>query len=142
MSGARVFEVSRRLRFGECDPSGIAYFPAYMAMMVAVTEDLFAAIGWPWPRLAREHGLATPTVHLEVTFRQPGFEGDHLRLACRVERLGARSLDLTHQVSRDGTLLWLADQRLVAASLETRRSAPWPEAVRAAFAPYLETTNA
>ena len=36
------FETTRPLRFGDCDPSGIAYFPSYMHMLVGVTEDLFA----------------------------------------------------------------------------------------------------
>ncbi len=141
MSAARVFEVTRPLRFGDCDPSGIAYFPAYMDMLVAVTEDLFAAIGWPWPRLAREHRLGTPTVRLDVTFRRPGVQGDALRFACRVRRLGGRSLDLAHEVAA-AEPLWTAEQRLVATSLETHASMPWPEAVRAAFAPYLGAADA
>lgn len=136
MSDGRVFETCRPLRFGDCDPSGIAYFPAYMDMLVAVTEDLFSAIGWPWPRLASEHNLATPTVRLNVSFRKPGFHGDRLRFSCRVVRLGPRSLDLAHEVfAREP--LWSAEQRLVAVSGDSRRALPWPEPVRAAFAPFL-----
>ena len=140
-SAPQVFETSRPLRFGDCDPSGIAYFPAYMDLLVGVTEDLFTAIGWPWPRLAREHRIATPTVRLDVTFRKPGFQGDRLRFACRVTRLGARSLDLSHEVSAAETL-WVATQRLVATSLENHHAAPWPDPVRAAFSPFLGAAHA
>lgn len=36
-----AFESVRKLRFGQCDPSGIAYFPAYLDILVGITEDLF-----------------------------------------------------------------------------------------------------
>lgn len=136
-----TFETTRRLRFGECDPSGIAYFPSYMDMLVGVTEDLFASIGWPWPRLGREHAIATPTVRLDVTFVHPGFEGDALRLTCRVLGIGRSSLDLRHDVSA-AEPLWHAEQRLVATSAKTHRSCPWPEPVRAEFVRLLEPADA
>jgi 4-hydroxybenzoyl-CoA thioesterase len=135
------FETARPLRFGDCDPSGIAYFPSNMDMLVGVTEDLFARIGWPWPRLLREHGIATPTVRLDATFVHPGFEGDTLRFTCHVVRIGRSSLDLAHEIAA-AQPLWRADQRLVATSAETRRACAWPDAVRAEFTRLLEPQDA
>ena len=136
-----VFEVERPLRFGHCDPSGIAYFPAYMDMLVGVTEDLFEAIGWPWPLLAREFSIATPTVRLDVTFCRPGFQGERLRFRCGIARLGTRSLDLDHQVSSNA-VLWRAKQRLVATSTSTHKSVSWPDPLRQAFASFIEARHA
>jgi 4-hydroxybenzoyl-CoA thioesterase len=136
-----AFETTRRLRFGDCDPSGIAYFPSYMNMLVGVTEDLFEEIGWPWPRLAREWRIGTPTVRLDVTFAKPGFEGDMLAFRCRVARIGTSSLDLVHEVSAR-ELLWRAEQRLVATTADAHRAIPWPDPVRAALARHLETSDA
>jgi len=136
-----AFETMRRLRFGDCDPSGIAYFPAYMDMLVGVTEDLFEAIGWPWPRLAREWRITTPTVRLEVTFARPGFEGDRLAFRCRIGGIGNSSLDLSHEISAVHAL-WRAEQRLVAVATDTRRPLGWPDPVRAALAQHLDTANA
>ena len=42
------FRTSRPLRFGDCDPSGIAYFPSYLNILVGVLEEFFAEIGAPW----------------------------------------------------------------------------------------------
>lgn len=136
-----AFEVRRKLRFGQCDPSGIAYFPAYMDMLVGVTEDLFEAIGWPWPRLMRERNISTPTVTLNVTFARPGFEGDTLNWRCAVAAIGNSSLDLLHEVDALEPL-WRADQRLVATAAETHRPVPWPDDIRAALGQYRETTYA
>ena len=128
-----AFETVRPLRFGDCDPSGIAYFPSYMNLLVGVTEDLFAAAGWPWPRLARERNITTPTVRLDATFLNPGFEGDTLTFRCTVVRIGRSSLDLRHDVAASEPL-WRADQRLVATTIDTHRPQPWPDDIRAALA--------
>ena len=135
------FVTRKPLRFGQCDPSGIAYFPAYMDMMVGVTEDLFTAIGWPWPKLRRELQIATPTVHLDATFLHPGFEGDRLTFRCTVAAIGRTSLDLHHRVSAEEPL-WQAQQRLVATDSESHRPAPWPDDVRNALAQYEDDAHA
>lgn len=135
------FVSRRRLRFGDCDPSGIAYFPSYFDLLVSVTEDLFESVGWSWPRLADEFDIATPTVRLDTNFIRPGFQGDNLTFECRVARLGASSLDLSHAVA-SATPLWHASQRLVATSISTRRAIPWPDPVRAAFIPLVESDDA
>lgn len=136
-----AFETTRPLRFGDCDPSGIAYFPSYMNLLVGVTEDLFADLGWPWPRLARERNLTTPTVRLDATFFHPGFEGDTLAFRCTVVRIGRSSLDLRHDVSAREPL-WRAEQRLVATTIDTHRPLPWPDDIRASLARYSEAANA
>ena len=45
-----AFRTQRPLRFGDCDPSGIAYFPAYFNLLVGVVEEFFASIGSPCAR--------------------------------------------------------------------------------------------
>lgn len=135
-----AFETQRKLRFGQCDPSGIAYFPAYMDMLVGVTEDLFAAIGWPWPKLMRERQISTPTVTLNTTFHFPGFEGDQLQFRCTVVAIGTTSLDLLHEVSAQ-QLLWRAEQRLVATHSETHRPVSWPGDMRVALSQYMEKAD-
>lgn len=136
-----AFETTRPLRFGDCDPSGIAYFPSYMNLLVGVTEDLFREIGWPWPRMARERNITTPTVRLDATFTRPGFEGDTLTFRCTVAAIGRSSLDLRHEVVT-AEPLWRADQRLVATTLDTHRPVPWPDDIRAALWRYQEPDHA
>lgn len=137
-----MFKTARELGFGDCDPSGIAYFPAYLDHLVGALEDFFAAAGIPWPKMIAERRIGTPTLKLDLTFVKPGFHGDRLEFAIRVIRLGTSSMDLEHKVSRDDELLWSANQRIVATSLETHKSCPWPDDMRAAFMPYLENNDA
>ena len=137
-----TFRASRPLRFGDCDPSGIAYFPSYLNILVGVLEEFFASIGAPWPRLTTKQRLGVPTVRLDLTFAHPGFHGDMMDFELNVRGIGRSSLDLEHRVSRAGTLLWSAQHRVVLTSLETHKSTAWPEDIRAALEAHLEKTDA
>ncbi len=137
-----AFHTTRPLRFGDCDPSGIAYFPSYLNILVGVLEDYFAAHGFPWKVLIGERRIGIPTVRLDLTFSRPGFHGDALEFAIHVRGIGRSSLDLEHEISADGQILWTARHRVVATSLDTHQSLAWPDDIRAALIPHLETADA
>ena len=137
-----MFETTRPLRFGDCDPSGIAYYPSYLKIMDGVIEDFFASFGAPRNHMINVTRIGTPTATLDLAFVRPGFHGDELTFQIRVEAIGRTSLDLAHSVSARGDTLWTARQRLVATSLETHKSCAWPDDIRAALTHHLETTNA
>ncbi|WP_378941884.1 acyl-CoA thioesterase [Mesorhizobium sp. ANAO-SY3R2] len=137
-----TFSTSRPLRFGDCDPSGIAYFPSYLNILVGVLEEFFASVGAPWKELIAERQIGTPTVSLDLTFARPGFHGDTLDFELAVLRVGRSSLDLEHRVSAAGRLLWSARQSVVATSLDTHKSTAWPDDIRAALESRLETSDA
>lgn len=137
-----MFTTSRPLRFGDCDPSGIAYFPSYLNILVGVLEEFFETAGIPWPAMVAERRIGTPTLRLDLTFVKPGMHGDRLDFAIRVVRIGNSSMDLEHEISSSGDLLWKASHRIVATSLDTHKAVHWPDDIRAAFLPYLEKNNA
>jgi len=137
-----TFRTRRTLRFGDCDPSGIAYFPAYFNHLVGVVEEFFAAIGAPWPALFAERRIGSPTVALNVNFTAPGKHGDVMDWDLRVIRIGRSSLTMHHRVSRQGSLLWEATQVVVATTLETHRAIAWPDDLRAMLTTHLESDDA
>ncbi|MBO9099323.1 MULTISPECIES: acyl-CoA thioesterase [unclassified Rhizobium] len=137
-----AFKTTRPLRFGDCDPSGIAYFPSYLNILVGVLEDYFAALGFPWKTMIEERRIGVPTVRLDLTFSSPGFQGDDLEFVVIVRRIGRASLDLEHQVSARGKILWTATHRVVATNLDTQQSLAWPDDIRAALEHHLEKTDA
>lgn len=137
-----AYTTSRRLNFGDCDPSGIAYFPSYLNIMVGVYEEFFRAIGFPWPELINERKVGLPTITLDLTFKSPGFHGDMMDFTVRVMRVGISSVDLEHEVKVGERLLWTAKQRLVATSLETHKACPWPDDMRVALNKHLEMNDA
>lgn len=137
-----AYTTSRRLNFGDCDPSGIAYFPSYLNILVGVYEEFFAAIGAPWPQLINERKIGLPTVTLDLTFKSPGFHGDLMEFTVKVMRIGKSSVDLEHEVRAGDRLLWTAKQRLVVTSHETHKAVAWPDDMRAALYEHLERNDA
>ncbi len=134
-----AFTTTRPLGFGDCDPSGIAFFPAYLVLLVGVLEAFFADLGFPWPALMSERRIATPTVRLDLTFSAPGFHGDLLEFALLTRAVGRSSLDLEHEIAASGRLLWRARHRVVATSMDTHAAVPWPADLRAVLLARLET---
>lgn len=128
-----LFSFDRQLRFGDCDPSGIAYFPSYLNILNGVVEDFWAGIGFPWPELITVRKIGTPTVHLTCDFVRPSRFGDVLTFGLRIGKVGGASLHLTHAVSGADSTRWRARQILAATSLVDHHAIPWPDDIRAAL---------
>lgn len=137
-----AFHTTRPLRFGDCDPSGIAYFPSYFNILVGVLEDFFTSIGAGWKQLNGERHIATPTLRLDVTFVKPGFHADTLEFTLKVIAVGRSSLELEHSVHANSHLLWSAKHKIVATSTNTHKACAWPEDIRAALLNHMETSHA
>jgi 4-hydroxybenzoyl-CoA thioesterase len=133
------FEATRVLRFGDCDPAGIAYYPRYFDLLNGVVEDWWIAMGHPWKVLFGERRIGLPTVRFEVDFRAPAFLEDELRFTLSVKRIGGKSVALDHVVQRGATTLWHCAQTLVVTSLDTHRSIAWPDDLRAALVSFQES---
>jgi 4-hydroxybenzoyl-CoA thioesterase len=131
------FSFDRELRFGDCDPSGIAYFPSYLNILNGVVEEFWATIGFPWPGLIKVRKIGTPTVHLTCDFSKPSMFGDLLTFKVRIGRVGRASLHLEHVISGADGMRWRARQILAATSLVDHHAVPWPDDVRAALEAHL-----
>ena len=131
------FSFARELRFGDCDPSGIAYFPSYLNILNGAVEEFWTAIGFPWPELITVRKIGTPTVHLSCDFSRPSRFGDRLTFALRIGKVGGASLHLEHAISGADGVRWRARQILAATSLVDHHAIPWPDDVRAALVAHL-----
>ena len=127
------FSFDRELRFGDCDPSGIAYFPSYLNILNGVVEEFWAEIGFPWPELITVRKIGTPTVHLACDFSRPSRFGDLLSFGLGISKVGGSSLHLAHVISGADGVRWRARQVLAATSLADHRAIPWPDDIRAAL---------
>jgi 4-hydroxybenzoyl-CoA thioesterase len=133
------FRVSLPVRFADCDPAGIAYFPRLLALVDAAIEDWTAhVLGVDRQGLHAGMRLGLPTVMLESAFLSPARLGDLLDFEVGVTRLGTTSVGLavTAAVAERPCL----EARLVQVltNLDTMRPSPWPESWRARICPIKE----
>jgi 4-hydroxybenzoyl-CoA thioesterase len=137
-----AFSMPLLVRFGDCDPVGIAYFPRYFDWMHRAMEAWFdEALGLPYAALLQTHGL--PTVETSCRYAAPCRFGDAVRVELRLGRLGRSSLGLRTQIiGEDGVLR--ATSRTEVVMVDTRpgpgwmRPTPLPDTLRAKMTPYLD----
>ncbi|MDE2371814.1 MAG: acyl-CoA thioesterase [Burkholderiales bacterium] len=139
------FERERRVRFSDCDPAGIAFYPQYFVMHNGFVEQWFdEGLKFPYAALIGERRCGLPTVRLEAEFTAVSRHGDALVLAASVARLGRSSLTLhTEFRAADGR----GEQRLrlrqvlVCISLDDHRPRELPADLRQALQACVETST-
>lgn len=136
---AASFARERIIRFSDCDPAGIVFYPQYFVMFNGLVEDwVDEGLGVGYRRLIIERRIGLPTVHLEAEFLAVSRMGDRVSLGLDVARLGGRSLSLDLRcvgTGQDGSEeeRMRIRQVLVTTSLETHRSIDVPADLRLAI---------
>jgi 4-hydroxybenzoyl-CoA thioesterase len=122
----------RKVRFGDCDPAGIVYFPRYFEMLNGVIEDWWQDIGLSWATVLPQRDIVTPVSHLEAQFLRPSRHGDHLDIVLTIEALTRSSIRLALRASgadpSDERLR--ARARMVCVSTISRSPQAWPQDIR------------
>ena len=132
-----TFEVRHRIRFSECDPAGIVFYPQYFVLFNDLVEawiDSVVPIGYHGLIATRRIGM--PTVRLEVDFKAITRMGDDVVLALEVVRVGSKSYALALSCNGvEGDLRMSAMQTIVTTSLQTHAAIPIPDELRRALIP-------
>jgi len=126
----------RMIRFSDCDPAGIVFYPQYFVMLNGLVEDWVSdGLGIDYHAFIRERRIGLPTVRLEADFRAVSRMGDKVTLGLAVERLGSRSMTLVLRCFEpaSGELRMQVRQVLVTTSLESHRAVEIPQDMRAAI---------
>ncbi|MEM9011685.1 MAG: thioesterase family protein [Pseudomonadota bacterium] len=129
-----MFRTQIPVRFADCDPAGIVFFPRYYEMANAVVEDWFAGpLGYDFNRLHVQEDLAVPAVHMEATFHAPSRIGDLLEFSLKLLRLGQSSFTHEVQAVYGGEPRFTLQTTSVMISKSTGRPMPIAGALRAAM---------
>jgi 4-hydroxybenzoyl-CoA thioesterase len=136
----QTFLSERPIRFSECDPAGIVFFPRFLEMMNDLTEDWFEqGLGIPFDELhfVRRHGV--PLVHTRVEFVKACRMGERLVLELQVETLGRSSIVLRVRGLVRGEERLRLRHKLAMVSMEggRLRATPIPDDYRERMARFL-----
>ncbi len=84
------------VRFGDCDPAGIVFYPRYFEMFNNLVEEWCACgLGTSFRELVMERGLGLPAVSINTDFMATSTLGDKLTAQLNVVKIGSSSLTLT-----------------------------------------------
>jgi 4-hydroxybenzoyl-CoA thioesterase len=133
-----IFARQVQVRFGDCDPAGIVFYPRYFEMFNNLVEDWCAdGLGTSFRELHGVRGLGLPTVNIQTDFVAPSKLGDVLRAELSVLKLGGASFTLAIRLlGADGAERVRATLVLVLMDLKTARALRLPDAMRARIAQF------
>jgi 4-hydroxybenzoyl-CoA thioesterase len=134
---ASVFTLSVPIRFGDCDPAGILYYPRYFDLFHQAMEAWFdGPLGLSYARLLGEDRLGLPTVAAQAQYLAPCTFGEAVGVELAVERLGTSSIVFVYTVrGPDGSERAVGQVTCVVMDLDParatyRRAVPIPVALR------------
>ncbi len=134
---AAAYRAAARVRFGDCDPAGIVFFPNWFVLANAAIEDLFRErLGIDFHQLHGERGIGTGFVHAAATFMRPGMMGDQVMLTPLIRRVGGASYAIDLHIHRGEEELARLDLVTATTNLASRSSVPVPPDLRAALLRY------
>lgn len=137
--GSTLYTKKHRIRFSECDPAGIVFYPQYFILFNDFIEewvDSFLPGGYNG--LISKQKIGLPTVNIQADFRSISRMGDDVELRLGVKKIGGRSFQLLWQcVGEDGTLRMEVNQVIVTTSLITHAAVEVPEFLRTPMQKYV-----
>lgn len=121
------------VRFGDCDPAGIVFYPRYLEMFNEMVEDWCREeLSFSFHEIVARRGWGLPTVRLEVDFLAPSHFGEMLNAALVLRHVGKTSITI-HIVLRgpDQAVRVKGKVVLVLIDRRTHRAIELPDDVRA-----------
>ena len=140
---SRYIAVTVRVRWGDCDPAGIAYYPRFFEWMDQASHTLAREMGISREDMLPPRLLGFPLVSAQAEFLAPALMEDTIEIRTWVTRIGRTSAGLRHELVRLGdppTLLARGREERVhidrdqAGGLRPRELTPSMRAVLASYA--------
>ena len=138
MADQRTFSRSVQVRFGDCDPAGIVFYPRYFEMFNNLVEDWCAqGLGTSFQELIQVRELGLPAVSIGTDFVATSKLGDELRAELSVRKVGTSSITAAIRLlGPDGAERVRATLVLVLMDLKKVCATPIPDAMRARIAQF------
>jgi acyl-CoA thioester hydrolase len=108
---AAPFRYRTRVRWGECDLQGVAFYPNYLAWFDLVLTELWRAGGLPYPEMIAG-GADMVVAEAGIRYRASARFDEEIDLLATVRRLGSTSVTTTIAIERSGDGLLLAEGEL------------------------------
>ena len=99
--------VRTQVRWGDCDPAGIAFFPRFFEWMDLASHALAQEMGITRQQTLGPASYGFPAVRADAEFLVPALLDDEIEVRTTIVQIGRTSLRMRHQLVRvgDGVLL-------------------------------------
>jgi YbgC/YbaW family acyl-CoA thioester hydrolase len=128
-----TLEILDRVRWSDCDVTGIIYYGAYVRLFQVAEEELFRACGLPFEELRKALGVWIPRKAFQVEFHSPAQLDEEVAVRAHFSRIGTTAITMQFEVYRASDRAHRASGSLTVVSVDkpTMRPRPIPDEVRA-----------
>ena len=132
-----TFSHALRVRWSEVDRQDVVFNVNYFLYFDVAIAEYWRAIGFSYPKgFVDRFGTDIFAVKATADFRGSATYEDLLDVCCRVQRMGRSSMVFAFGIWRGSELLTTGELVYVNADLKTRRSTPWPDALKQVILAY------
>lgn len=106
------FETSVRIRYGETDRMGYAYYGNYASYFEVARVEMLRSLGITYKKL-EDDGILLPVAEFAIKYYAPAYYDDILRIVTSIEELPAVRMKFRYKTYREEKLLNEASTDLV-----------------------------
>lgn len=129
--GDFTFFHSLRVRWAEVDRQDVVFNGHYFLYFDVAIAEYWRAIGFRYPQdIVDKFGTDIYAVKASAEYHGSATYEDQLDIGCRVARIGRSSMTFVFGVWRGRERITSGELVYVNADPKTRKSAPWPEALK------------
>ncbi|HET6203153.1 MAG TPA: thioesterase family protein [Planctomycetota bacterium] len=130
-----AFRTTVKVRFGDVDRAGIAYYPRIFDFFHVAFEEFWDRyIGISYAKVVTEEHLGFPLIDAHAEFRAPLRYGDELTVSVFLKRVGGTSATWGYRIdSPRGERCCDAELTTVCVDMRTWAKRPVPDAYRKKF---------
>ena len=122
-----------RVRWSEVDKQDIVFNGHYLTYFDVGVTEYYRTIGMPYPDAIVSEGADLYAKKAEIEYHASAEYDDLIDVCVRVARIGRTSFEFRIELYRSDEMLVTGSLIYVNANPETRKSAPLPESLTAAF---------
>ena len=123
------FETKLRVRYGETDQMGFAYYGVYAQYYEVGRVELLRSIGISYKNI-EAMGFALPVVNLNINYKKPAFYDDKLTIETIIRAIPSVKIIFDYKTfNEDGDLLNTGEVTLVFINKKTRKPCPAPDVI-------------
>jgi len=135
--GDFTFFHTLRVRWAEVDRQDVVFNGHYFLYFDVAIAEYWRAIGFDYPKaIVEQFGTDIYAVKASAEYHGSATYDDVLEVGCRVARIGRSSMTFAFGVWRGADHVTSGELVYVNADPRTRKSAPWPEELKAAVLAY------
>jgi len=122
-----------RVRWAEVDRQDVVFNGNYFLYFDVAIAEYWRAIRFNYPADLVKLGMDVFAIKATAEFHGSATYEDELDVCCRVSRIGRSSMTFLFGIWRGAEQLTSGELVYVNADLKTRKSAPWPDALKDAI---------